>query len=81
MRVPMKAVGGGIGGLILLVIVILFGADPSTVLNDNMFTDVASKYEGSPLSDEDRELADFVSVVLADIEDTWNEIFAAENLE
>jgi predicted metalloprotease len=43
-RVPMKAVGGGIGGLILLVIVILFGADPGTVLNDNMFTDVASNY-------------------------------------
>jgi uncharacterized protein len=81
MRVPMKAVGGGIGGLILLVIVIVFGADPGTVLNDNMFTDVASNYEGAPLSDEDRELADFVSVVLADTEDTWNEIFAAENLE
>jgi predicted metalloprotease len=46
-----------------------------------MFTDVASNYEGAPLSDEDRELADFVSVVLADTEDTWNEIFAAENLE
>lgn len=81
MRVPLKAVGGGIGGLILLVIAILFGADPGTVLNDNTFTDVASNYEGAPLSAEDRQLADFVSVVLADTEDTWNEIFSAENLE
>jgi predicted metalloprotease len=81
MRVPRKAVGGGIGGLILLVIAILFGADPSTVLNDNPFTDVASNDEGAPLSAEDTELADFVSVVLADTEDTWNEIFSAENLE
>ena len=28
MRVPMKAVGGGIGGLILLIIVVLLGGDP-----------------------------------------------------
>ncbi len=66
----MKAVGGGIGGLILLVIAILFGTDPGTVLNDNPFTDVASNYEAAPLSDEDRQLADFVSVVLADTEYT-----------
>jgi len=78
----MKAVGGGIGGLVLLVIAIVFGADPGTVFNDN--TNVAiepdSYYDGAGLSEEDRELADFVSVVLADTEDTWNEIFA-ENLE
>ena len=31
------------------------------------------------MSAEDRELADFVSVVLADTEDTWTEIFARYN--
>jgi predicted metalloprotease len=51
------------------------------VLNSDPFTEVPSNYEGAPLSAEDRELADFVSVVLADTEDTWNEIFSAENLE
>jgi uncharacterized protein len=36
MRVPMKAVGGGIGGLILLIITLLLsGGDPSTIFNDN----------------------------------------------
>jgi uncharacterized protein len=78
-RVPMKAIGGGIGGLILLVIIMLLGgSDPSAILNDNTFTDVASNYNETSLSNEERELADFVSVVLADTEDTWNELFAED---
>lgn len=87
MRVPMKAVGGGIGGLILLIITLLLsGGDPSTIFNDNtnigVNTPGSSYYEGTtPISQEERELADFVSIVLADTEDTWNEIFAAENLD
>jgi predicted metalloprotease len=87
MRVPMKAVGGGIGGLILLIITLLLsGGDPGTIFNDNTNTGVntpgSSYYEGTaPISQEERELADFVSIVLADTEDTWNEIFATENLD
>ena len=35
MRVPMKAVGGGIGGLVLLIIMVLLGGgDPGMVFND-----------------------------------------------
>jgi uncharacterized protein len=87
MRVPMKAVGGGIGGLILLIITLLLsGGDPGTIFNDNTnigFNTPGSSYyeETTPISQEERELADFVSIVLADTEDTWNEIFAAENLD
>jgi uncharacterized protein len=87
MRVPMKAVGGGIGGLILLIITLLLsGGDPGTIFNDNtnigVNTPGSSYYEETtPISQEERELADFVSIVLADTEDTWNEIFAAENLD
>src|ERR687893_2299482 len=87
MRVPMKAVGGGIGGLILLRITLLLsGGDPGAIFNDNTNTRVntpgSSYYEGTAtISQEERELADFVSIVLADTEDTWNEIFAAENLD
>ena len=83
----MKAVGGEIGGLILLIITLLLsGGDPGTIFNDNTNTGVntpgSSYYEGTaPISQEERELADFVSIVLADTEDTWNEIFAAENLD
>jgi predicted metalloprotease len=87
MRVPMKAVGGGIGGLILLIITLLISSgDPGTIFNDNPNTGVntpgSSYYDGTtPISEEERQLADFVSIVLADTEDTWNEIFAAENLD
>ena len=84
MRVPVKAVGGGIGGLILLIVTLLLtGGDPGVIFNDNPNVSVnPGSYCGeAPISKEDRELTDFVSIVLADTEDTWNEIFAAENLE
>jgi predicted metalloprotease len=89
MRVPMKAIGGGIGGLILLILVpLLGGGDSGTIFNDNPNNIGVNNpgssyyYEGTtPISQEERELADFVSIVLADTEDTWNEIFAAQNLD
>ena len=71
------AVGGGIGGIIVLVIALLLGTDPGQVSNINP----SSNIDPASLSSEDRELADFVSVVLADTEDTWNELFAAEGLD
>jgi hypothetical protein len=76
---PVKAVGGGIGGLIVLVIAVLLGADPNAILNNNAVT--GPGFDPTSLSEEDRELADFVSVVLADTEDTWNPIFAEDNLD
>ena len=80
-RLPGRAAGGGIGILILIVIAILLGADPVKLLNDITSTgvDPTSSYDSAPLSDEDRELADFVSVVLADTEDTWSELFVKYN--
>ncbi|NJN85352.1 MAG: flagellar biosynthesis protein FlgM [Leptolyngbyaceae cyanobacterium SL_7_1] len=66
-------VGGGIGAIILAIIVTLLGGDPSIIL------DQASQQPQGPTSPEeaaeDDELADFVSVVLADTEDVWNELF------
>ncbi len=78
MGLPMKAIGGGIGGLIVLVMALLLGADPGAVFN-NMPATTTTGVNPAPLSEEDKELGDFVSVVLADTEDTWNEIFAAYN--
>jgi len=71
------AAGGGIGLLIIIVIAILLGADPSKLLNDSSYTDTAStnSYDQPRTSSADNELADFVSVVLADTEDTWNDVF------
>lgn len=83
MRLPGRAAGaagGGIGLLVIIVIAILLGADPSKLLNEISTTGTDRSYyqQGQEsLSEEDRELADFVSVVLADTEDTWSHIFTS----
>lgn len=79
-RVPMKAVGGGIGGIIVLVIALLLGGDPGAILN-NVPTDISSSVDPNSIPEEERVLADFVSIVLADTEDTWSAIFAANDID
>jgi len=77
--IPAKAIGGGIGGLILLIIALAFGVNPGDVINGG--TGSSSIDQGTPLSEEEKaNLTDFVSIVLADTEDTWNQLFASENL-
>ena len=70
-------VGGGIGAIILSVIVALLGGDPSVIWDqqeapsDRPRTE-APQTQRSPANDR---MADFVSVVLADTEDTWKSLF------
>lgn len=72
-------VGGGIGGIIILLIVTLLGGDPGALLNDMTDTgsDTAAPYEET---EQEKELAEFVSVVLADTEEVWTEIFKEKGL-
>lgn len=63
--------GGGLGVLVLILVAAFFGVDPSLIL------DQANQLENPPTSSAlgnrpaaENELADFVSVVLADTEDT-----------
>lgn len=78
---PAKAaVGGGLGTIVLLVLMMLMGADPRALLDA-----VAEQQQGaglsmdaeagSPPSPEQDEAARFVSVVLADTEKVWHEQF------
>ena len=64
------AVGGvgGIGGVILLVVLLLAGGDPSAIL------DTGGTGSGLTQAQED-QAAQFVSVVLADTEDVWTQQF------
>jgi predicted metalloprotease len=80
---PVKgAVGGGIGGglliLVIMLIVTFCGGDPGQVLNSTQVTnsEVTSAYQETQ---EEKELSQFVSVVLAETEDVWTEIFSANN--
>jgi len=70
------AAGGGLTTLVLVLVAMYFGVDPGVVMqvaNPNQGTE--QRVEQVTLSAEEQELTDFVSVVLADTEDTWQAIF------
>ena len=70
---------GGVGGLGLIafvVIALLLGVDPTALLEDMQGGSPTITTDQGPPSPEQEELADFVSVVLADTEDTWNVLFS-----
>ena len=75
-RLSGKTKGGGIGIILLALVAMYFGIDPSVVLQEGgSFSEPARQSGYTPTAAED-ELADFVSVVLADTEDTWDAVFA-----
>ena len=72
-----KAKGGGLGLLVLVLVGLFFGIDPALILQlgGNMNTPSMQESSYTP-SEAENELADFVSVVLADTEDTWGALFS-----
>lgn len=78
-RLSGKAKGGGIGIILLALVGMYFGIDPSIILQQgsNLSGPAVQQSEYVPTAEEN-ELADFVSVVLADTEDTWGNIFSAD---
>ncbi|ADW17016.1 protein of unknown function zinc metallopeptidase [Desulfobulbus propionicus DSM 2032] len=82
-RIPGKVKGGGFGILLLALVAMYFGIDPSLILNMGETSQVSQpgRLEKSPYSQEEQQLADFVSVVLADTEDTWHQIFRSGGRE
>ena len=65
---------GGLGGIVVLVIALLFGADPRQLLEQLPQQD-SSPQTSRPVNPQDEELKQFVAVVLAQTEDAWGEIF------
>ena len=75
-RVSRGMVGGGVGTLVLVLLSLYLGIDPTFLLNQ------APPVTGPPAGTgrearppEENRMADFVSVVLADTEDAWQELF------
>ncbi len=67
------AIGGG-GIVMALVAIFLLGQDPAEVLQD--MTQQPQQTQGPyQASEQEQHVANFVSVVLADTEDTWTKIF------
>lgn len=73
-------VGGGIGGIVLLLVVTLLGGGNPVDLLSSLVG--SGSDTGAPYTEtaEEKELSQFVSVVLADTEDVWTDIFKQEGL-
>ena len=69
--------GGGLGVVVLAVVVALLGGDPGVIL-EQASRAPSSAPQTAPRPAAEDELAEFVSVVLADTEDTWNTLFQQE---
>ena len=69
-------VGGGLGTIALALLVALLGGDPSVILQQGQVNSdrTSEQTQTRPPAANDR-MADFVSVVLADTEDTWTNLF------
>jgi predicted metalloprotease len=71
--------GGGLGVLLVIILLMVLGADPRDIMNvvQDLPQQQAPAGEGQPLdpNNPQDELANFVAVVLADTEDVWTEVF------
>ncbi len=70
------AVGGGLGGLVVVILYLLLGGNLGDGVSDlQLSTQTDSPAESRPLTAEEQEAGKFVSVILADTEDVWNTLF------
>lgn len=67
-------VGGGIGTIALVLVVLLLGGDPTDLLQ-NVQIDNQQQSTNQIETESEKELAQFVSVVLAETETVWQQIF------
>ena len=72
------AVGGGIGTIVIVLLVLLLGGDPSQVVNTAQ--DTATESGPVTSTPEEAAMAEFVKVVLAGTEDVWTNIFRQSNM-
>jgi predicted metalloprotease len=64
-------IGGGLGSIVVILLFALLGGNPGDLMN----TTPTNQNTPMNVSTQEEELADFVSVVLADTEDVWSAEF------
>ncbi|ATB28437.1 KPN_02809 family neutral zinc metallopeptidase [Melittangium boletus] len=77
------ALGGGVATLVVAVLVYLLGGDPGVVLSGDPqgpSAQVGTGGSGVRVDPAQEELKDFVSVILADTEDTWPSLLSPEGV-
>ncbi|MBP6335701.1 MAG: neutral zinc metallopeptidase [Bacteroidia bacterium] len=76
------AVGGGIGVIIALILALVMGEDPTKVLQQALQEGQGQTEQSTYVpTAEDQEAAEFVTVVLADNEDVWHQIFSQNGIQ
>jgi len=73
--------GGGIGTIVIILVAMYFGVDPTFLIEGMQRANVSATSTGSQPSAEDLKndpLADMIAVVIADTEDVWRDIFASQ---
>jgi len=71
--------GGGVIGVIVLLVQMFTGTDLSQIIPSEM-TQSQGTERTVELSEADKQMGQFVSVVLADTEDIWGKIFQENNM-
>jgi len=71
-----RAGGIGIGTIVLALIAMYFGQDPSVVLQNAQQSTPTGEQVPYEESAQEAQLREFISVVLADTEETWGQIFS-----
>ncbi|MBC8008207.1 MAG: neutral zinc metallopeptidase [Prolixibacteraceae bacterium] len=75
-RMPGGIAGGGVGVVVIALIAMFFGVDPRVILQEfGQEQTPTGQEQAVPVDPAQDKLKDFVSVVLADTEDTWGELF------
>lgn len=72
-------IGGGIGGIIIVVLALLFNQDPQQALQSLQQGTGTEQVESKSVTANSDEVARFASTVLADTEDIWRQLFADMN--
>jgi len=77
-------IGGGLGLVVVVVLALVFGVDPMVLLqglpgDGSLGGGPAVESRQAPPPGQE-ELTDFVSVILADTEDTWTSVFAGYDM-
>ena len=70
------AIGGGLGTLVIIILALLFGADPQQILQQMPQNTPSTPVQSSrPTGQQEDEMKQFVSVVLGKTEDVWTDVF------
>ena len=74
-------IGGGLGTIVMALVVMFLGGDPSTVLNNSAIMQGQGQTEQRQLTEEELKTYEFVRMVTAETEETWTEVFEEHGLE